>query len=154
MNASLNADIPATKPKRKTYAARRFVSLGFGIANTLLLIGYMAFAWVYYVLAVNGVGGSYYADRFLLISEIFVLIAAVMAVGAIVSWVMFGIYSSKRKKALALIKIEAEIAASSVAESAKAESERTIELENVLEEQMDYLKIAPEDMSGGFGFPY
>lgn len=113
----------AARHKRKTYTALKFVALGFGIGNIFFVIYYLLSALAYYVMSTASeyaemylsfmpyyidCASTYYAERFELVALIFVVFAAVFAIGDIASWVMFGVYSSKRKKALAQIICEKE----------------------------------------------
>ena len=102
--------------KRKTYTAQKFISMGFGIGDLVFAFSFwlcgLIFADASYLYDYSLDFEDYYSSTDMM-SEMFdvmagamYFLAAVLLIGSIVAWIMFFVYSKKRREVMAQIELE------------------------------------------------
>lgn len=117
----------AAKPKRKTYTAQKFISMGFAIGDIIFAISFFLCGIVFEALAQElmkearkvvaksywtyGSQGSYneykmMAETYELSAKIMYGLAVFLLLASVLCWIFFIVYSVKRKKVYAEIALE------------------------------------------------
>ena len=101
---------PMLKPKRKTYKANKIASLVFAILNIILALAFWLCAIIseevsymlYYDKSIYDVNSTEYmlseiSDIYYILAGAGYCLTILFAVGSVISWLMFFIYSKKRR---------------------------------------------------------
>ena len=118
-NAQPTYTAPQTsvKPqKRKTYTVQKFISMGFGIGDIVFAFSFwlcgLIFADAAYLYDYSLDFEDYYSptdmmtEMFDIMAGAMYFLAAILLIGSIVAWIMFGVYSKKRREVMAQIALE------------------------------------------------
>ena len=128
--AAINVSVATPKPKvkRKTYTAQKFVSMGFAIGTIIFAISFFFCGFAFSAMAeeyadqarkylirdqwnynyFRGQHNEYslMADAYETAAGIMYGLAIILVLASVLCWVLFGVFSAKRKKVYAEIALE------------------------------------------------
>ena len=102
--------------KRKTYTVQKFIAMGFAIGDLVFAFSFwlcgLIFADAAYLYDYGLDFEDYYSptdmmsEMFDIMAGAMYFLAAILFIGSIVAWIMFGVYSKKRRNVMAQIALE------------------------------------------------
>jgi ribosomal protein L37E/uncharacterized membrane protein YciS (DUF1049 family) len=145
-----NSPEPIVKPKRKTYKANKIASLVFAIVDIFLAIPFWICAVIfqevsymlYYDKSLYDINSTEYmlseiSDIYYVSAGACYFLAILFVVGSMISWIMFFIYSKKRREFKLSLKLEEQETQESIFEEAEEVTEESEEQTKEKEPQIE-----------------